>query len=92
MMSETQKTEVADELTLALRKPIALGDEKYHVLELREPLVDELEKFHEQLEKKTPIFATKFLISLVSDVPVAAIGRLGARDFKAAEAYLANFF
>ncbi|OVE45586.1 phage tail assembly protein [Chromobacterium violaceum] len=90
-MSEISKEEVADELTLTLRKPIDFGGEQIHVLELREPTLDELEKFSKEYQKNGHIAGSKFLISLVSGHPAAAIGRIGARDYKAAEEYLANF-
>ncbi|KMN32084.1 hypothetical protein VI26_18115 [Chromobacterium sp. LK1] len=90
-MVDENKPEVPDELTLTLRKPIDFGGEQIHVLELREPTLDELEKFSKEYQKNGHIAGSKFLISLVSGHPVAAIGRIGARDYKAAEEYLANF-
>ncbi|PXX49371.1 phage tail assembly protein [Aquitalea magnusonii] len=91
-MAEENKAEVPDELTIELRKPVELAGETTYVLELREPTVDELDRFMKALDKHGPIEATKLLISAVSGVSVAVLGKVGARDFKTAESYLSNFF
>ncbi|NHR07644.1 phage tail assembly protein [Chromobacterium haemolyticum] len=91
-MAEENKTEVPDELTIELRKPVELAGETTFVLELREPTVDELDRFLKAMDKHGPVEATKLLISAVSGVNVAVLGKVGARDFKAAESYLSNFF
>lgn len=91
MENVDQKPEVPDELTLTLRKAVEFAGEQIHVLELREPTLDEVEKFTKEFQKNGSISAARFLISLISGHPVAALGKIAARDFKAAEEYLANF-
>jgi hypothetical protein len=91
-MPEAINNEIPDSLTVPLRKPVDLAGATTYVLELREPTVDELQRFTQEMNRADPISALKLLISSVSGVDVATIGRIGARDFKKAEKYLNNFF
>ena len=84
--------ELLDEMTITLRKPVTVGGETVFELALREPTVAELEQFTLQAAKAGEIKAISSLIASVSGVSIAAIQKIGVRDFKIAEKYLSDFF
>lgn len=78
-------------LTLKLRKPIQIkGDSvSYTTLELREPIVDELDR---SLQAGSSNYASNCaLIAFITGIPVQAVRMLGNRDYKEAVAYLQGF-
>lgn len=80
--------DIPDELTVTLRKPVTVGDITISELKLREPTVGELEK---ATAKGTDLHQAKMLVSIVAGMAPEFIDRIGARDFKLAADYLANF-
>ncbi|CAB3627356.1 Uncharacterised protein [Achromobacter sp. 2789STDY5608633] len=88
------KKEIPDELTIALRKPVTLGQggdaETFTELVLREPIVEEVLSFNKDSSKDAGD-ALRKLIGKVSGVPIAVINRIGARDFTTAANYLTSF-
>lgn len=77
--------------TVLLKQPITLkGDTRtYDSLELREPMVDELDQ-SAQVEG-TAYACNAELISLVSGVPLAVIRKLGKANYEEATAFLSGF-
>ena len=88
---ETPSTAVAetipDEKTITLRKPVELGGITYAELKLREPLASEWSQFDKVLGIEGDILA----VAIVAGIPPIAVGKIGARDFKAAARYIASF-
>lgn len=81
-----------DTLCLSLRSSVAVGGETVTELNLREPTARELADFTKALEREGPVGATILLIASVSGQPKAVIDKIGARDFKKAEAFVSRFF
>jgi hypothetical protein len=80
--------ETSAELTIMLRKPVELGPVTYSELQLREPTADEWV----QCAKVTNgAESDRKLVSLVSGMPEAAVGKVGMRDFLQATRYLERF-
>lgn len=77
-----------DEKTIALRKPVALGEVKYEALTLREPTAGELARAS---ESSTDVGVAISLISLVAKVPRGVVEKLCQRDFQEAADFLAGF-
>lgn len=87
-MEETKKTaELLDELVIPLRKPVTHAGETYTDLALREPTGGDLKA----AEKFTGFESDIVLIAMVSGVPKPAVEKIGARDLKKAQEYLAGF-
>lgn len=80
-----------EEKTLVLNKPIELAGETFSHLDLREPTVAELIKFDSAAEKDGVLKGTLFLISMVTGVPVPALEKLGALNYREVERYLKFF-
>lgn len=79
--------ELLDEKTITLRRPVEANGQSYSELNLREPTADELL----QINKFSGTEADIFAVSLISGVPKAAIGKIGARDLIAAAGFIGNF-
>lgn len=92
-MSEQINTEagakIPDELIIALRKPITLGEVVYDKLSLREPTAGELEKA--STAATSNLGAIMNLISAVAKVPRRVVESLGQRDFKEVSDFLDSF-
>ena len=88
-------SELPDGFTLKLRKPIEFGKgdqaETYFELELREPMLDEIDAFTKNIKKLGEIGAMKQFIAQISGLPVALLTKLGARDMTVAQEYLLAF-
>jgi hypothetical protein len=80
-----------DTKTITLKKSVEFNAETFHELHLREPVADEIDKFSKASEKDGAVSALLLLISLVTGIPKPAIGKIGARDMKAAERFLSSF-
>lgn len=82
-----------EELVLTLRKPVVLGKGDgaltYDKLILREPTAGELEKATTTTASDIGMSIT--LISLVAGVPRGVAEKIGQRDLKEANEYLAGF-
>ena len=73
-------------LTLRLRKPVALAGETFSVLQLREPTADELVVITQSEGTTADIIA----VSRVSGVPQAAIRLIGSGDLVRAADFIAD--
>ena len=89
--NDHQDSEVLDELIIPLKKPVTLGDQTYHELQLREPTMIEIENFTKNLKKWEPLVAMNFFIAVVAGVPKPVIDQIGGRDGKRAREFLSNF-
>lgn len=88
------KKEIPDELTIQLSKKITLkgGEEtEFTEISLHEPTVSQLSSFIKQTQKQNAVDAMKFLISIVSGVPLPVIEHFGVRDFYKAQDYMIAF-
>ncbi|MFM0243783.1 phage tail assembly protein [Paraburkholderia sediminicola] len=97
-MSEERKKKpcmpVPDELTIQLSKSITLrGTEETVITEisLHEPNVSQLSQFIKKTQKENAVDAMKYLISLVSGLPMPVLDQIGVRDFYAAQDYMILF-
>ena len=83
------------ETTIELSRTITLGDgtdsTQYTEIRLTEPTVDQLSQFVRKTKTETPVDAMKFLISIVSGVPLPVLGKVGVRDFYRAQSWLIGF-
>lgn len=61
-------------------------------IELREPTVDEIAKVNDDAQKFGAVRAMKNLIASMARIDVAAVGKMGARDFNACNKYPTAFF
>ena len=86
---------VPDELTIELARPIALagdGDgQVYSELRLCEPNVAQLSQFIKKTQKENAVDAMKYLVSIVSNVPLPVIDKIGVRDFYRAQDFMIAF-
>jgi hypothetical protein len=88
------KKEIPDELTITLSKPIKLkGTEDSEILEisLHEPNLLQLGQFIKKTQKENAVDAMKYLISIVSGVPLVVLDQIGVRDFYKAQEYMIAF-
>ncbi|MBL5827650.1 phage tail assembly protein [Serratia fonticola] len=79
---------------IVLSKPIEVsgGKLRYEQIELKEPVLIQVEQFYERQSTKNGMSAMKLLIALTSDgVPEAAISHMDFTDYKECEAYLMGF-
>lgn len=85
--------ELPDEETIPLSHPISMGKEhpEYQEITLKEPSLDEVDKFYQEREKDSPLSGMGLLISLVSGVPRPAVRKLKFRDYKRCEVWLTRF-
>jgi len=86
---------VPETLTIELAKAITLGgggdDTVYTEIMLREPSLDELSRFIKKAQKETAIDSMRYLIGLVTGVPLPVLDKIGVRDFYKAQDYLIKF-
>ena len=78
-----------DEITIQLRKPVALGDITYSTLDLKEPTAGQLEKAASSSSSSVGMVIN--LISTVAVVPRKVVEGLCQRDFKEASDFLEAF-
>ncbi len=89
--------EIQDQMTIELSKSVSLkggGDETvYSEISLHEPTVSQLSQFIKQTQKanSNAIESMKFLISIVSGIPLPVIDLVGVRDFYKAQDYMIAF-
>lgn len=96
MTNEIKKTRkpIPDELTITLAKSITLkGTEETVISEisLHEPNVSHLSQFIKKTQSGNAIEAMKFLISIVSGLPLPVLDQVGVRDFYKAQDYMIQF-
>lgn len=97
MTDEAKKPrkEVPDEMTVELAKAITLGKDAdamaYTEIPLREPTVSQLSQFIKKTQKENAVDSMKFLISIVSGVPLPVLEHVGVRDFYKAQDYMIAF-
>ncbi|CAE6811985.1 hypothetical protein R69746_05665 [Paraburkholderia aspalathi] len=91
-----QPIELPAEKTITLRKTITLGagaDQiKYDEITLREPTVDEIEKFIKKLKGTNEIDAMRYFVALITGLLPTVIGQMGARDWNEAQEFIQAFF
>lgn len=87
MEKNDKSVDLPDELVIALRKPVTHSGETYTDLILREPTGGDMKA----AEKFTGFESDIVLIAMVSGVPKPAVEKIGARDLKKAQEYLAGF-
>lgn len=80
---------MSDTLTIHLRKPLELAGQTWTEITLREPTVEEYDRA-QQLAKSNVQISTH-LIFLITGVPLAAVGKMGMRDFTRAADFIAGF-
>src|SRR5258707_15791588 len=83
----------ADELTITLAKPRTMSggngeDTVYSEIALHEPNVRQLSEFVKRAQKESTVDAMKFLINLVSGVPMPVLDKVGVSDFYKAMNYM----
>lgn len=92
-MTTNQTANHPEELEITLRKPVVLGKGEsaltYEKLTLREPTAGELEKATTTATSDIGMSIT--LISLVAGVPRGVAEKIGQRELKEANEYLAGF-
>jgi hypothetical protein len=83
------------EMTIELRNTITLGKgddaTSYTEIPLHEPNVDEIGRFVKKNQKDGGIESMKFMISLISGMPLPVIDKIGAMDYYKAQEYLLYF-
>lgn len=85
------KFELPDEETIILSHPVLMGDQEYTEITLKEPELDQTDKFYKERDKNGVLSGMALLICLVSGVPVPALKKLKFRDYKKCEVWLTNF-
>ncbi|MFZ6724710.1 phage tail assembly protein [Undibacterium sp. MH2W] len=81
------EVEVVYEKTIKLIKPVKIGQVVYEELKLCEPEMHQVEKAS---RAATDVAVVMSLISQVAKVPLAAVGKMCQRDFKAAANFLSS--
>jgi hypothetical protein len=92
-MTDQTKAPIPDELTIPLKKAVTMSGKDgessvYSELALHEPNVDQLCQFVKRTQKETAVDAMKFLISIVANVPLPVLNRIGVSDFYLAMNYM----
>lgn len=84
---------VQDELTFELARSITpiKGEEVYTQITLREPNLSQLSEFIKKAQKETAVDAMRYLIGLVSEIPITALNKMTVRDFYKCQDYLITF-
>lgn len=85
--------ELPEEETFTLSHPVSLGKEhpEYQDITLKEPSLDQADKFYQERERVSVLSGMGLLISLVSGVPRPAVMKLKFRDYKRCEVWLSRF-
>ena|SRR5258708_3777724 len=92
-----KKGPIPDELTIPLKTPIKMtskggGDETvYAEITLREPNVMQLTQFVKKTQTETAVEAMRFLIHIVSGVPMPVLDKVGVTDFYVAMTYMTRW-
>lgn len=83
------------EKTFELRRPITLGKDAeahtYTEIELREPTVKQLGIFVKKAQGGNELEALKYLMTLISSVPLPVLDDIGTSDFFKMQDYLLFF-
>ncbi|OKP27662.1 phage tail assembly protein [Serratia fonticola] len=78
-------------ITLSKKLEMAGGVMVYESLDLKEPVLAQVEQFYECQRNKNSMAAMKLLIALVSSVPETVLGNMDFTDYKKCEDYLMSF-
>lgn len=83
------------EKTFELRTPVTLGKDAeartFTEVELREPTIKQLSAFVKKAQGGGEIEALKYLITLISSVPLPVLDEIGTSDFFKMQDYLLFF-
>ena len=89
------KQEIPDELVVELARSITMGggndSTEYTEIRLVGPNGSQLSQFTKKSHKENAVDSMKFLISIVSGVPLPVIDKIGVRDFYRAQDYMILF-
>jgi|SRR6516225_6094137 hypothetical protein len=85
---ESEEEPIITPMTFTLVSPL---DDVSEVT-LREPTVDELAKLNDDSKRFGEVRAMKNLLSTMTKIDFASIGKMGARDFRLCNKYLSRFF
>ncbi|MCC8466906.1 phage tail assembly protein [Photorhabdus bodei] len=79
--------------TIVLSTPIESNDGKvrYEQIDLKEPVLIQVEQFYEASKKANPLAATRLLISLVSEIPESVLKKMAISDFHQCQEFLEGF-
>ncbi|WP_447877516.1 phage tail assembly protein [Serratia fonticola] len=78
-------------ITLSKKLEMAGGVMVYESLDLKEPVLAQVEQFYECQRNKNSMAAMKLLIALVSSVSENVLGNMDFTDYKKCEDYLMGF-
>ena len=86
---------IPDELEITLARSVTLGTgddaTEYSVIRLQEPTVEQLSQNVRKSKSENPFDAMKFLISIVSGMPLSVLAKVGVLDFYKALNYMTSF-
>ena len=68
-----------------------MGEDTFDVIHLKEPTIDQLSKFVNKIKTENAIESMKYLISIISGVPLPVLSKVGVRDYYKAQDYLSAF-
>ena len=96
VMPLRRKPPVADEFVIELKKPVTMSNGKgddtiYERIELCEPETGMVTQFQKRGQRETTIDAMKFLISIVSGVPMPVLDKVLWSDFYRAMDYMSRW-
>lgn len=77
--------------TITLSKPLEQANVRYEQIDLKEPVLSEVEQFYEMQRSKNGMSAMKLLISLNSGLTERVLGSLAYTDYRKCEDYLMGF-
>ncbi|MBQ0955990.1 phage tail assembly protein [Serratia symbiotica] len=77
--------------TIVLSKALTMGDVRYEHLDLKEPVLAEVEQFYDIQRAKNSMAAMKLLIALNTGVTEKALGSMAFTDYRQCEDYLMSF-
>ncbi|MCC8466653.1 phage tail assembly protein [Photorhabdus bodei] len=79
--------------TIVLNTPIESNDGKvrYEQIDLKEPVLIQVEQFYETNDKSNPLAAMRLLISLVSGIPESVLKKMAISDFHQCQEFLDVF-
>ncbi|MBK0004381.1 phage tail assembly protein [Erwinia sp. S38] len=77
--------------SIPLSKPLELANVRYEQIDLKEPVLSEVEQFYELQRSKNGMAAMKLLIALNSGLTEKVLGGLAYTDYRKCEDYLMGF-
>lgn len=85
-MAMLEKTKI-----IALTKPLEMANIRYEQLELKEPLLADVEQFYETQNSKNSMAAMKLLLALNSGLTEKTLAAMAYTDYRKCEEYLMGF-